>query len=149
LVEKREMLVTIDDPVANTETKWDTTNRVVKIIHFTPSPAASSKNQSDMDAFSFDSAAKSFNGKDLGTRTIEGISVEGFGYQTTKSSHECWSSRELKTVVLRTDEYPDHSFTNRLENIRLGEPNVSRYKPPSDYSENHVQLEQSGKPNVP
>jgi len=148
-IEKSEMLVTIDDPVANTETKWDTISAVVKIIHFRPPPAESSTTQPNVDAFSFDSTAKSFNGKNLGTRTLEGISTEGIGYRTDKSTHECWSSRDLKTVVLQTSEYPDHAFTNRLENIRLGEPDVSIYKPPTGYSVNHVPLEQSGKTNVP
>jgi len=52
-------------------------------------------------------------------------------------------------VVLQTDEYPDRSFTNQLENIQLAEPDVSSYKPPSCYSATHVHLEQSGKMKVP
>jgi hypothetical protein len=140
-VEKSERLITIDDAVANTETKWDTTSTVVKIVHFPPLRAVSSTDQPNVDAFSFDSTAKSFNGKNLGTRTIDGLSVEGIGYQNDKSAHECWSSSDLKIVVLQTDEYPDHSFTNHLESIRLGEPDISSYMPPSSYSASHVHLE--------
>lgn len=137
-VEKHEMLVHISDPVANTETTWDTTRKVVKIVHFSSSNGTTSANQPNVDAFSFDATAKRSNGTTLGTRTIEGISVQGIRYQTNKSTHECWFSPDLKTVVLQTDEYPDRSFTNRLENIRLGEPDVSSYQPPSGYSESHV-----------
>jgi hypothetical protein len=148
-VEKSELLVTINDPIANTETKWDTTVAIVKIVHSPAPPLVPSTNQPTVDAFSFDSAAKHFNGKNLGTKTIEGVSTEGIGYQTDNSSHECWSSPDLKIVVLQTSEYPDHCFTSRLENIRIGEPDVSSYKPPSSYSVNHIHLEQSGKTNMP
>jgi hypothetical protein len=148
-VEKSETLVRISDPVANTETTWDTTREVVKIVHFPSSNAVASANRPNVDAFSFDATAKRLNGTTLGTRTIEGISVQGIRYQTNKSSHECWFSPDLKTVVLQTDEYPDRSFTNQLENIRLAEPDVSSYKPPSCYSATHVHLEQSGKLKVP
>jgi hypothetical protein len=147
-VEKSETLVSISDPVANTETTWDTTRKVVKIIHFPSSNAVTPANHPNVDAFSFDATAKRLNGTTLGTRTTEGISVQGIRYQTNKSTHECWFSPDLKTVVLQTDEYPDRSFTNHLENIRLGEPDVSSYKPPSGYSASHVHLEQSGKTNV-
>jgi hypothetical protein len=140
-VEKSEMLINIDDPIANTETKWDTSSKVVKIIHLPPSRAVTSAENPGVDAFSFGAIASGFNGKNLGARTIEGLSVEGIGYQTDKSTHECWFSRDLKTVVLQTDENPDRSFTNRLENIQLGEPDVSRYTPPSGYSANHVHID--------
>ena len=147
-VEKSETLVRISDPVANTETTWDTTRKVAKIVHFPSSNAVTSANHPNVDAFSFDETAKRLNGTTLGTRTIEGISVQGIRYLTNKSTHECWFSPDLKTVVLQTDEYQDRSFTNHLENIRLGEPDVSSYKPPSGYSASHVHLEQSGKTNV-
>jgi hypothetical protein len=78
------------------------------------------------------------NGTTLGTKAIEGISVQGIRYLTNKSTHECWFSSDLKTIVLQTDEYSDRSFTNRLENIQLGEPDISIYKPPSGYSVNDV-----------
>jgi len=140
-VEKSEMLVRIFDPVANTDTTWDTTQTVANVIHF---PSSKGAKRPNLDAFSFDATAKRLDGKNLGSRTIEGISVEGIGYKTNDSTHECWFSRELKIPILQTDEYRDNSFTNRLENIRLGEPDVSRYKVPSGYSKDHVQLEQFG-----
>jgi hypothetical protein len=146
-VEKSEMLVRISDPVANTETTWDTTSKVAKIVHFRSSNAVISANHQNVDAFSFDATAKRLNGTTLGTRTIEGISVHGLRYRTDESTHECWFSPDLKTVVSQTDQDPDRSFTNQLENIRLGEPDVSSYKPPSGYSASHVHLEQSGKTN--
>jgi hypothetical protein len=142
-VEKSETLFRISDPVANTETTWDTTSKVVKIVHFSSSNRGTATNHPNVDAFSFDAAAKRLNGTTLGAKTIEGISVQGIRYQTSKSTHECWFSPNLKTVVLLTDEYPDRSSTNQLENIRLAEPDVSSYKPPSGYSANHVQVEES------
>ena len=148
-VEKSEMLVSIDDPVANTVTRWDTNSKVAKIVHFPSARPAARENHRGLDAFSFDAIAKRSNGTTLGKRTIEGISVQGIRYATNNSTHECWFSPDLKTVVLQTSEYPDRSFTNRLENIRLGEPDISSYKPPSGYSTNHVYLDQSGKTNVP
>jgi hypothetical protein len=144
-VEKSETLVRITDPVANTETTWDTTRKVAKIVQFPSTKAATSGSRPNVDAFSFDATAKRLNGTTLGTRTIEGISVHGIRYQTNKFTHECWFSPDLKTIVLQTDEYPDRSYTNHLENIRLGEPDVSSYKPPSGYSASHVHLERSGK----
>jgi hypothetical protein len=137
-VEKSETLVRISDPVADTETTWDTTRKVAKIVHFPSSNAVASGNHPNVDAFSFDATAKRLNGTTLGTKAIEGISVQGIRYLTNKSTHECWFSSDLKTIVLQTDEYSDRSFTNRLENIQLGEPDISIYKPPSGYSVNDV-----------
>jgi len=34
---KSEVLCRVDDPVANTETRWDTTSKVVKVIHWAQS----------------------------------------------------------------------------------------------------------------
>jgi hypothetical protein len=147
-VEKSEMLVRISDPVANTETTWDTTLKVAKIVHFPSSNGVASANHHNMNAFSFDATAKRFNGTTLGTRTIEGISVEGIGYLADKYTHECWFSADLKTKVLQTDEFPGRSFTSQLENIRLGEPDISRYQPPSGYSASHIYLQKSGKTSV-
>jgi hypothetical protein len=147
-VEKSETLVRISDPVANTETTWDTTSKVAKIVHFPSSNAVTSAHHPNVDAFSFDATAQGLNGTTLGTRTIEGIFVQGIRYQTNKSTHECWFSSDLKTVILLTDEYPNRSFTDHLENVRLGEPDVSSYKPPSGYAAMHVHLEPSGKTNI-
>jgi hypothetical protein len=146
-VEKSETMVSISDPVANTETTWDTTSKVAKIVHLPPSNTPTSANKPEDDPFSFE--AEGLSGTNLGTKTIEGISVQGTRYQTDESTHECWVSPELKTVVLQTDQYPDQSFTNRLENIRTEEPDVSSYMPPPGYSTSHVHLEQSVKTDRP
>jgi hypothetical protein len=140
-VEMSETLVRIFDPVANTDTEWDTTEKVANIAHFPPSDTAANRHK--LDAFSFDAIAKRLGGKNLGSRTVEGISVEGIGYRTKDSMHECWFSGELSIPILRTNEYRDSTFTDRLENILTGEPDVSRYKVPSGYSINDVPLEQS------
>ena len=141
--ESSETLVRISDPVANTETKWDTTGREVQVVHYPP-PKEASGDHSNVGAFSFDQTAKRLNGKTLGTRTIEGLSVEGIGYKTSSSAHECWFSPELKIRVLRTDVYPDHSYTDQLGKILQGEPDVSRFKPPTEYPVKHVYVGESG-----
>ena len=50
-VEKNETLVRISDPVANTETTWDTTRKVAKIVHFPSSNASAPANHPNVDAF--------------------------------------------------------------------------------------------------
>jgi hypothetical protein len=141
-VVKSEMLVRISDPIANIDTTWDTTSKEVRVVYFQPSDAAN-KTQVKVDAFSWDASAKRLNATSLGSKTIDGLSVQGIAYRTNNSTHECWFSPELQTVVLQTDEYGDGNSTNRLENVRRAEPDVESYKPPASYSVKHVYFEQS------
>jgi len=145
-VELSETLVRIDDPVANTETKWDTSLKQVKVVHFSslsePTPAMRDR----IGAFSFDGLAKRAGATKLGTREIQGLSVEGTRYQTENSTHECWFSPDLKLTVRKTDEFSDCAFTDQLEGISLQEPDVSRYLPPPDYSVKHVHIDLSRLP---
>jgi hypothetical protein len=104
------------------------------------SNVGTSANHSNADGFSFNAMAKRVNGTTLRTRTIEGISVQGIRYHTSKSTHECWFSPDLKTVVLQADEYPDRSFT---ENLTFRATSLHLATQRAMFT-----LEQSGKTNV-
>jgi hypothetical protein len=148
-VEMSEMLVRIFDPVANTETTWDTTTKEAKVVHFPARNESAAANRPNIDAFSFDAARKSLNGTKLGSRTIQGLSTEGIRYETNNSAHECWFSPDLQIAILQTDNYPDSSFENRLEHIVREDPDVSSYKLPSGYHVRDVYIQPSradGKP---
>jgi len=56
-VAKSETLVRISHPVANTETQWDTSSKVAKVIHFPSSDDVAVGGHVDIDAFSFDATA--------------------------------------------------------------------------------------------
>jgi hypothetical protein len=142
-VVKSEMLVRISDPIANTETTWDTTSKEVRVVHF-PASEARNETQVTVDTFSWDAAAKQFHATSLGSKTIDGLFVQGIGYRANGSTHECWFSPELQTVISQTDEHTDGNFTNRLENVQRAEPDVGNYKAPSGYSVKHVYLEPPG-----
>jgi len=84
--------------------------------------------------------------EDLGTRNMEGVSVKGTKTIMTipvgevgnerpiEVVTETWYSEEIKAVVLTKHSDPrTGEMTNRLSNIRLGEPSKSLFEPPSDY----------------
>ena len=55
---------------------------------------------------------------------------------------ECWYSPELKIVILETDNVPcSRSFTNQVEKIIRGEPDVTKYQPPPDYARHNVEMQ--------
>ncbi len=69
-----EMLYRIEDPVANTTTRWDSSSKEVKVIHW---PAASA---SDSNACACPDEGLNLPGEiveKLGTKTIQGLLVEG------------------------------------------------------------------------
>jgi len=138
-IDKSELLVRIWDPVANTDTTWTSGDKKVKVVHFAPD--ASTKEELRTTPLSFGAAAQNEGAKKLGTKTIQGLSAEGTGYTNGKdSSHECWYSPAIKTVILQTDENPNNSFTDQLESIVRGEPDVRKYQPPPEYSVQHVYM---------
>jgi len=82
----------------------------------------------------------------LGVRTIEGVVAEGtrstyaiVNAQDQKGKalnvvHESWYCPELKIVVLETNDDPRSATTkNELVGIVRGEPDVTKYRHPSDY----------------
>jgi len=153
---KSEMLYRINDPVANTQTRWDSTTKEVKVIHFPqnvskgnepsgPCPTACP----DLRTGDPDNVVEK-----LGTKLIEGVLAEG-----TRSSytvpigqdhnnhpivvvHETWYCPELKIVVLETNDDPRSGQTrNELVRIVRREPDVSKYLPPADYVVHNIQVD--------
>jgi hypothetical protein len=149
-VQKSELLVTIDDPVANTTTKWSSGSKEVKLIHW---PQPTGDNRAVKPPFNPFADAQNSDVQKLGTKTIEGVLVEGFrmSYAPPRGHvkcdeenvhvEECWYSSELKVVILETDNVPcERSFTNQLENIVRGEPDVEKYQPPASYVRQNVEI---------
>jgi len=84
--------------------------------------------------------------EDLGTRTIEGVSAKGLKTTMTIAAGEVgnerpievvtetWYSDEIKGVVLTKHTDPrSGEMTNRLMNVKLGNPSRSLFEPPADY----------------
>lgn len=152
---KSEMLYRIEDLVANTATRWDSSSKEATVIHW-PQRAPDENASKASDNTACDDFMTNFPGgvtKKLGTRTLDGLVVEG-----TRSSytvpigqehndkpivviHEIWYCPELKIVVLETNDDPRSGKTrNELVDIVRGEPNVAQYRPPSNYVVHQVQI---------
>jgi len=151
---KSEMLYRIEDPVANTTTKWDSSSKEVKVIHWPPNTTKESNSSAQSEA-AWDNAMTGAFGEPEkpGTKTLEGVVVEAtrssytvpvarnHNDQPIVVTHEIWYSPELKIVVLETNDDPQSSTTkNELVNIVRGEPNIRQYQPPSDYIVRDVQM---------
>lgn len=147
---KSEMLYRIDDPVANTETKWDTTTRVVNLFHRPQSVSKEMPPEAECQAFCDDAGTVV---EKLGVKSIGGVLAEG-----TRSSYtvpvgqdqnskplvvvdERWFCPELRIVVLETNDDPRSGNTrNELIDITHGEPDITQYRPPADYAIREVNL---------
>ena len=145
---KSEMLYRIDDPVSNTETRWDSTSKEVKVVHW---PKGGNSGTVDIGAF-----LPPFPGElteKLGVRTIEGVIAEGTrsSYTVTGAQdqngqavsvvHESWYCSELKIVVLETNDDPRSGTTrSELVGIARSEPDVTKYRPPANYVVHDVRL---------
>jgi hypothetical protein len=148
-----EVLYRIDDPVAKSETRWDTTSKTVKVIR-------ASRTQPD-DACKdecFNASVEAFLNppgdtvEKLGEKTVNAFVVEG-----TRSSYtipagkdhndqpivvtrESWYSPELKVVILVISDDPRSGSTkDELLDIVLGEPDVTQYRPPASYEVREIQ----------
>lgn len=150
-VQKSEMLVRIVDPVANTATTWSSGSKEVKVVHW---PQANDNTKAADHPFDPFLETPPEEVQKLGTKTIEGVLVEGYRRSYTLRSaqtecdnrkpvvEECWYSPELKTVILETDDVPcRRSFTNQLENIVRGEPDVAKYQPPAGYTRRDIEMQ--------
>jgi hypothetical protein len=149
---KSEMLYRIHDPVANTDTKWDSTSKQAKVIHWTESTGNEDVSNACQTCLE---ATKSDFGEveKLGVKTLGGFVAEG-----TRSSypaptgqnlndkpiivvHETWYCPELKIVILETNDDPrSGSSRNELVEIIRGEPDVKKYYPPADYIVHKLQM---------
>jgi hypothetical protein len=147
-----EMLYRINDPVANTETKWDSTSKEAKVIHW-PQVGLKQDDLATPCPCDEQAAAPNTGVEKLGTRNIQGLRAEG-----TRSSytvpigrdqndkpyvvvHESWYSPKLKIVILETnDDSSSGNTRNELIEINLGEPDTKQYRPPADYVIHDVQM---------
>jgi hypothetical protein len=151
---KSEMLYRIHDPVANTDTSWDSSSKEVKVIHWPQNvsndEASSAQCQVCLDAMTSDLEAST---EKLGTKTIEGVAAEGTRSSYTIPAkqgpndhpivvvHETWYCPQLKIVILETNDDPRSGTTrNELIGIIRGEPDVKKYNPPSDYVIHELQM---------
>lgn len=146
-----EMLYRIDDPVAQTETRWDTTSNIVKTIRWSKSDPGSATGCSsacdDAEWNLFDHIEK------LGKKTIGGFVIEG-----TRSSYtvpageehnnqrivvvlERWYCPEFEIVILETNDNPRRGTTkSELTDIVRGKPDVAQYRPPADHIIRELQI---------
>jgi hypothetical protein len=145
---KSEMLYQIHDPVAKTDTKWDSSSKEVKVIHWPQnSPkqdASEAEVRTAIDAFKLNGLGDVV--EKLGVKTLGGVVVDGTRNSYTVSAgqdrndqpivvvHESWYCPELKIVILETNDDPRSGSTrNELLDIVRGEPDVTQYHPPADY----------------
>jgi hypothetical protein len=150
-VQKSEILVRIFDPVANTTTEWSSGSKNVKVAHWPKSDGNANSAEKSPNPF-LHPPVKNSDVQKLGTKTIEGVLVEGVrmrftapptqagGDNQSADVNECWYSPELKTLLLEVHKRPNRSFTNQLENIVRGEPVTSKYQPPADYRREDVEM---------
>ncbi len=144
-----EMLYRIVDPVAKTETTWDTNSKVARVIYSSQTvPEGTSK---ALEAWL---NPPGIVAEKLGRKTIAGFVAEG-----TRSSYtvpagqdhndqplvvvrESWYCAELKIVILATNDDPrSGSSRDELIDIVRGEPDVEQYRPPADYVVREVKLQ--------
>ncbi len=149
-----EMLYRIDDPVANTETKWETTSKVVKVIHWTQQASSGDGPAKGCPAEcnQFLMEPPSDVVEKLGVKTIGGFVAEGtrssytvpaggeHDSQQIRVVHERWYCPELRIVILETNDDPRTGITrNELIDIIRGEPDATQYRPPADYVVRDIQ----------
>ena len=141
------MLYRVDDPVANTETRWDTTSKVVKVIHWAQSASNEDASAENCPAACDDTGANAWDVVEkLGTKAIGGFIAEGTRSSYTVPArqdhndqsivvvHASWYCPELKIIILETNDDPRSGTTsNELIDIVRGEPDATQYRPPADY----------------
>jgi len=152
---KSEMLYRVDDPVANTETRWDTTSRVVKVIHWDQSASENDASAAKCPAACDETGTNASSDvvEKLGMKTIGGFIAEGTRSSYTVPGqehndqpivvvHESWYCPELKIMILETNVDPRSGTTrNELIDIVRGEPDATQYRPPADYVVRKLQLQ--------
>jgi hypothetical protein len=151
---KSEILYRIHDPVANTDTQWDSSSKEVKVIRWPKSVGKEDSSSPPCQTCLESATSDSGEGTEkLGVKKVGGVVAEGTRTSYTVSAgkdhrdtpivvvHETWYCPELKIVILETNDDPRSEETrNELVNIVRGEPDVSKYHPPADYIVHQVQI---------
>jgi hypothetical protein len=149
-----EMLYEINDPVAHTDTRWDSSSKMVKVIH--ASQSAPGKNTFGALCQACLHALMNPQGdavEKLGLKTIGGVVAEGTRSSYTVPAgqdhndqpivvvHERWYCPELKIVILETNDDPRSGRSrDELVDIVRAEPDVTKYQPPTDYVVRNIRL---------
>jgi hypothetical protein len=150
---KSEMLYEINDPVNHTDTRWDTSTSIAKVIS---EPAVSSSNNSFLSNNPFLPQCQTCTPGDLieavmvtsgakvdklGVRTMGGFVAEGRRTTNGQSIHESWYCPELKIVILTIDDNPSTGHArDELVDITRGEPDIAKYMPPAGYAIQKIEL---------
>ena len=151
---KSEILYRLHDPVANTDTQWDTTSKEVKFIHWSQALANQDPANASCPVCPEGPMGDPGDGiEKLGLKTIEGVVAEGtrssYTVPATKGhpdlplmvTHESWYCPELKIIIRETNDDPrSGQMRNELVNIVRGKPEVNKYNPPADYVVHQVQV---------
>lgn len=154
---KSEILYRVDDPVANTETRWDTTLKVAKVIYLAKSASSEDASGAKCPSACDETGANASGDvvEKLSTKTIGGFIAEGIRSSYTVPAgqdhndqpivvaHESWYCPELKIIILETNDDPRSGTTrNELIDIVRGEPDATQYRPPADYVIRKIELPQ-------
>jgi hypothetical protein len=138
------------DPESRTSTSWTSKTKIATIFHF-PEPGTqqlgTAQSGTARPANSGQSRPAPNQVEKLGTRTIDGIQVEGT--RTTRTipagqqgndqpltiTHERWYSAELKLTVLVIEDDPrTGTSTMELSDVVPGEPDPTLFKAPEGYA---------------
>ena len=154
---KSELLYEINDPVKHTDTRWDTSTSIAKVIS---EPADSPSKSSFLSNNPFLPQCQTCTPGDLieavmvtggakveklGVRTMGGFKAEGRRTTNGQSMHESWYCPELKIVILTIDDNPSIGHSrDELVDITRGEPDVTKYMPPAGYAIQKIQLPSAG-----
>jgi hypothetical protein len=144
---KSEMLYRIHDPVANTDTNWDSTSKEVKVIHWPQRASAEDASKAQCPVACLEAMMSPLGDvvEKLGVKNFGSIVAEGTRNSYTVPAgqdhndqpivvvHESWYSPELKIVILETNDDPRSGKSrDELVVIVRGEPDVRIYHPPGD-----------------
>jgi hypothetical protein len=147
---KSKMLYKIEDPVAKTDTSWDSISKEVKVIHWHQNTQEEDASRARLEGWTSPSGTVV---EKLGVKTLRGVVAEGTRSSYTVPNgqgridqpivvvHESWYCPELKIVILETNDDPrSGTSTDELVDIVRGEPDITKYLPPADYVVHDIQL---------